>query len=468
MKTGCAMEEDVKTKDVETLLGNPKKAILTMAIPTMVALVAQAANNLVDSAWVAGLGPNAMAAVGVVWPLFAILIGFSNGIGVGAASAIAKRIGYDNKDGADHSAAHAIIWALILSAIATPLLLLIAEPLLGVMGQEDILQDCLDYAYPILGMTVVFMLTGVMASILRAEGAAKRSMYILILAAILNIILDPFFIYDYGLGMGLAGAAWATVISEGVAVCVMAYWYFVKKDLFLKFRFKGFKFDKPISLDIFRVGLPASSEFFIMAIASAIMNIILIQAAGENAVAVYSTDWRLIQVLIIPMMGISMAVVPVCAAAYGARRSDKIKEAYIYSLKLAIGAMIVISIVTAIAAPVITMVFTYGDSAVLKDEMVKFLRIACTFLPFMALGMVSSSLFQALGMGLKSLISAAFRNFLLLPIAYIAMIYGTLTTIWWSVSFSEIVGCVLIGVWCIATIRFLMKGYHKDESAPMV
>jgi len=463
-----SMDEDDRTKDVDILLGNPKKAITAMAIPTMVALIAQSANNLIDAMWVSGLGSTQMAAVGFVFAIFFIMIGVGNGIGIGAASLIAKYIGNDDKERADSAATHSIVLILIASAILTIILLVTAKPLLTIISSPDALDACLEYAYPIILMTAVFLMMGVMSSVLRAEGAAKRSMYILILAAAINIVISPFFIYDYGFGMGLAGAAWSTVLAESVALIVMIYWYFVKKDLFLKFRFRGFRFDGLIVRRTFRVGLPAASEFFIISAVIVIMNLILTKAGGIDAVAIYSSDWRIIQVLMIPLMGISMAVIPVCAAAYGARRNDDIREAYFYSLKIAVAAMLVIAAATALFAGYITMMFTYGEgSAHLHDGLTEFLRIACLFLPFLALGSVSSSLFLSLGMGVRSLISTLFRNTILIPMAYLAMTHGSLTTIWWATTAGEIIGCAVVGLWCFATLRALMKGRRISRTEPM-
>lgn len=456
---GDLLDEDVKTKEVETLLGNPKKAILAMAVPTAIALIAQAANNIIDAVWVSGLGSEALAAVGIVFPLFMIVLGISNGIGIGSAYAIGKRVGMDDKAAADNATTHAVVLIGIATLILTPVLLLVLRPLLILMGGADIIDECMAYAFPMTLMMFVFTFVGVMSSVLRAEGAAKRSMYILITAAALNLVLDPIFIYTFG--WGLAGAAWATVTAEAVALMVMVYWYFIKKDTFLKFKFKGFSFDREVVKDVLKVGIPSSMEMMIMSIVSIAMNLILIEASGTDAVAIYTSDWRIIQVLCIPLMGIASAVVPVCAAAYGARRSDKIMTAYAYSLKISLAAMILISIFTAVFAEYVTMAFTYSDGTVhLRSGMVEFLRIACVFLPFMTFGFVSASLFQSLGMGTKSLMATIFRNALMLPICYLLMNNG-LTAIWWGVTSAEIAGSLLIGIWCLLVMRALLKGYRK-------
>ncbi|MDR2698458.1 MAG: MATE family efflux transporter [Candidatus Methanoplasma sp.] len=462
------MEEFEKTKDVETLLGDPKKAILAMAIPTIVALVAQSANNLVDAAWVAGLGTDALAAVGIVFPLFFIIIGICNGIGIGAASAIAKRIGAGDKLEADRTATHAVMLILIASAITMVVLLVLLRPLLGFMGagaSESTIEECVNYALPIIVFVVVFMLIGVLGNILRSEGAAKRSMYILILSAVINLVLDPFFIYDYGLGWGMMGAAVATVISVAIALVVILYWYFIKKDLFLKFRFKGFRFEMPIIRDIFKVGIPAALQMMVISFVVVFMNLILLQAGGDDGVAIYSSDWRILSVLMIPLFGIASGLVPVCAAAYGARRYDKVKIAFTYAVRISTLFMIVVTAITVILAPHILMIFTYDpEMEYLRPGMAEFLRIGAIFLPFVAMGAAAESLFQALGMGMRALVSTVFRNFLLIPVSYIAMLTTSgLTYIWWGSAFAEIAGSLFVAVWGFFILKVLMKEFELEK-----
>ena len=464
------MELDEKTKEVETLLGDPKKAILAIALPTAVALIAQSINNLTDAAWVAGLGPDALAAVGIIFPIFFIIIGISNGIGIGAASAISKRIGAGNKHDADRTAAHAMVLIMIASLILTAVMMVALEPLIRLIAgeaSEGTITECLNYGRPMVMFSVVFMLIGVLSSILRSEGAAKRSMYILILAAVINAILDPFFIYDYGLGWGMAGAAIATVIAEVVALVVIIYWYFFKKDLFIRFEFKAFKFDKWIIKDIFKVGIPASMELMIMSVVMMLTNIILLMAGGDDAIAIYSSDWRLISILSIPMMGIATGIVPVCAAAFGAGRPDKIRIALGYSSKISCLSMIIIGAITVLCAPQILLIFTYGpETEYLRDGMVEFLRIACLFLPFMALSYIGVSFFQSVGMGMKSLIATIFMNFILLPACYIVMLTTEgMTLIWWTMAMAEIAGALIILVWSRATLK-KVENDMKDISEP--
>ena len=450
------------TKDVEVLLGNPKKAILAMAIPTTIAMVAQSVTNLTDAMWVSGLGTDALAAVGIVFPLFFIMIGVGQGIGIGAAAAISRRIGADNKADADRTAAHAVVLMVLSSIIITIVVFIFLEPTLRFLGtgaSEETIQQCLLFARPMVLFTIVFLAVGVMSNVIRSEGAAKRSMYVVIMVAVINLIIEPFFIYDYGLGWGMTGASLATVVAEAAGITLIFYWYFIKKDLFLKFKFKGFRFDRVISKDIFKVGIPAAFQLVVISVVSIFMLRILLIAGGDDGVAIYSSDWRIISILTIPVMGIAMGIVPVCAAALGAERYDKIRDAYNYALKISILLMLVVMVITIIFAPQMNMAFTYtADTEHLRGGMTDFLRIAALFLPFFAMGNCAESLFQSLGMGMKSLTSTIFRNFLMVPLCYAAAVLTSgLTFIWWGASLAEIISSAIIVLWSFYVLRGVIK-----------
>ena len=211
-----------ETAGTRTLLGDQRKGVIALAIPIGVALCFQQLNNIVDSLWVAGLGGSAMSALGIVYPIYTILIGIGNGLGIGVGAAIARNIGQRNHADANRSAAQGVFITAVVSIILTPILLLTAEYTMVLMGAGDTVGDCLDYAYPIYLSSFFVILSGVMSGMLRGEGAAKRSMAIQVIGALVNIVLDPVFIYV--LDMGVAGAAWATVVAFVVSCVIASYW----------------------------------------------------------------------------------------------------------------------------------------------------------------------------------------------------------------------------------------------------
>ncbi|MBP5395240.1 MAG: MATE family efflux transporter [Candidatus Methanomethylophilaceae archaeon] len=455
-----------KTKDVETLLGNPKKAMLAMAIPIIISMLVQNANNLIDSVWVAGLGANALAAVGLVFPIFFIMISIGNGIGIGSSSAIARFLGMDDKGSAERTAAQAVVLGVIGGVMIAVILLLIREPLFEALGAGDALQDCLDYATPIFITCPLGILNGIISNLLRSEGASRKAMYSQVMAAVINMALDPFFIYDYGLGLGLAGAAWATALSFMMSLLLLCYWYWGKKSTFLRIRLKGFRFDPVLDKAIFRVGIPASIEMMVMSLSSMALNLVIINIAGTDGVAVFSSSWRIIQFAMIPIMGLGSAVVPVCAAAFGMRKYENIRTAYWYAIKVITVIVLIEAAIMALAADQLVMIFTYSENTeFLREDMAAGVRISCTFIIFVPWGFVSAGFFQSLGMGTKSLISSIFRNFLALPICY--YLASNMEQFWWGVAASEIIGTAFIVIWGLTILRYVMQGVYRPDSGRM-
>ncbi|MCQ2085625.1 MAG: MATE family efflux transporter [archaeon] len=447
------MEEE--TAGVRTLLGNPKKAIIMMAIPIAIANIVQSTNNIIDAVWVAGLGTAALAATGVLFPYFFILIGIGNGIGVGASQAIARRIGAKDKEGADRVAAQAFFLTLVAGLIISVLYLIALEPLLAATGAGDYLDECVAYGAPLLGSGVVVVFCSMFSGLLRAEGAAKRAMITQLLGAVLNIIFDPIFIYV--LDMGVAGAAWATILSMVLSIWLAFYWYIIKKDTFIRIPMRGFRFNGELIKDILKVGAPASLEMILISLCAMATNVIVLIVDAENGVAIFTTGWRILDLLMIPAMSIGFALVPIGAAALGARDFDKMKVAYKYALKVSVGLSLVMMLLTLVIAPLMVAMFTYNDDVShLEKDLTTFLRMCCVFLPFMAFGFPSASMFQALGKGLQSLCSALVMNLLRIPLCYIAAItVGTMSALCCGLIASEIGGSMVTFLWCIIVLRKL-------------
>lgn len=207
------------TKDVGVLMGDPKKAIRIMVIPIFVALVIEALNNLIDAVWVTGLGSSALASVGVFFPFFFILLAISNGISIGASQAISRRIGADDAENADFAAVQGLIMIVLSSFAMMALMIVITPTLVVLIGGPSIKDECMSYAYPIIIGAPVMFLSMYFSNLLRSEGSAMRSMGIQVMVALINMVLDPVFIYIFG--WGLMGAAVATVLSmfSSVFVC---------------------------------------------------------------------------------------------------------------------------------------------------------------------------------------------------------------------------------------------------------
>ena len=267
---------------IALLMGDPKKAIIKLSGPMIAAMLLMSTYNIVNAIWVAGLGSDALAAVGFVTPLFMILMGLSNGLGAGVASLISRRIGAKDKVGADNAAIHGLLFVVVLSVVLTIPLMLLTGPIVTLFGAGDTAGLATEYGQIIfLGMALL-LFTNVAYAILRAEGDAKRAMYVMGASSILNIILDPILIY--GAGMGIAGAAWGMIVSLVMTSCVLLYWFFVKRDTYVTIAWREFSWDRKTIRDILGVGLPASVEFFLMSVLAIFINGLLVATAGTDAV----------------------------------------------------------------------------------------------------------------------------------------------------------------------------------------
>jgi putative MATE family efflux protein len=305
-----------KTKGVSMITGDPKKAIIKLSGPMIVSMLLMTFYNLVNAIWVAGLGGGALAAVGFVTPLFLILVGLSNGLGAGAASAIARYIGADNKKCANNATLHSLFITIIISIILTVPLVVFLKPILMLLGAGSTIDLAVQFGQVTFAGTILMLFTGVGYGILRAEGDAKRTMYAMVISSVMNMILDPILIY--WAGWGISGAAWGTVISMAFVSVVLLYWFFVKKDTYVSFSIKDFMPDRTVAKSILGVGLPASAEFLIMSILAGIVNGLLVVVAGTDAVAVYSAGWRVVMMAIMPIIAVGTSVITVAGVSYGA------------------------------------------------------------------------------------------------------------------------------------------------------
>lgn len=448
-----------QTKGVKALLGDPKKAILTLSLPMIVAMVVQTLYNLINRIWVSGLGTEASAAVGFAFPLLFMGTAIATGLGVGGGSAISRKIGAKDKKGGDNAAVHTLILMIIVAlAYAIPLFVF-AEDIFRLIGAGEATATASLYARIIYSVSIVSFFTSIATALLRSEGDAKRSMLAMILGGILNAVLDPIFIYVFG--WGVAGAAIASVVSISVSAVLLFYWLFLKKNTFLSFHFRGFHFDKSITKDILAVGLPASLLQLSMAIMLFLMNIIVQHISGTDGVAIFSAGWAVAMTASMPLLGMATAVVSVTGAVYGAREYKKLDIAHLYALKIGILIETAIAIATFIFAPVITLAFTTSSDMVhLGDEITTFLRIICIYYPATAFGMLSSSLFQGVGKGLYSLIVTILRTIILIiPLAWLfGVILGWgLPGAWWGLVIANIIGSAITFIWAKIYINSLLK-----------
>ncbi len=425
--------------------------------------------NSADSIWVAGLCPDALAAVGFITPLFMVLIGLGNGIGAGANSLIARNIGAKNRDQANNAGLHAIVLSIIISLVFTVLIEVFMVPILQFMGAGNTIQYAMDYSYIIFGFLFIFVFSGVASAIFRSEGDMRRATIAIAVTAVLNIILDPIFIYV--LNFGISGAAWATVVSATMSCIVMSYWIWVKKDLFLDLSPKNFKYSSHIMIDTLQVAIPSTLETIVFSALAIIINSMLVLAAGTTAVAVYTASMRIVQLAMIPLIGIGTAVLTVAGVAYGAHNYKNLQTAHSYSIKIGFIVSIILGALMFIFSGQIAAVFSYTQaSAGLASEIATAISVLSLFVLAIPHGIMSSMMFQGVGKGTYSLLITLLRSLILESVfAYLfCFIFGWgLPGIYGGVVFGCFVGGTIGYIWAKLFIRkfkeISIKKYEKHE-----
>ena len=453
------MLENDSVNNLDVMLENPKRALIRMSIHLIISLFITSFYNLVDAAWVSGLGADALAGVGFFTPIFMILVGFGNGLGSGATFAISKYLGENNIKKAHNASVHSILINIVVSLIITVLLWVLLTPILNIMGAGATISYALDYGIVIVLGSVFIICSNALYGIFRGEGDASRPMYAMGASAIINMILDPIFIYT--LNLGVKGAAIATVISSVFVILILLFWFYVKKDTFLKPNLSNFNFQKDISLDIVRVGIPASIQLLNNAFFAAVFSALLAYVGTTDSVAVYSTGWRIVTIGTTPLLAIGTALISVIAANYGARNYKNIQIAHRYAMKISIVIAVIVAILTNVFAGDIASVFASSSSSVrIAGELTMFLAWIVLYYPTMAVGVASTYVFQGVGKGITAMFQTIMREtgFTILFAVLFGVVLGYgVWGAWMGIVLGEIISNNITMLWANYLVKKLIK-----------
>ncbi len=398
-----------ETQGVNLLRGNPKKAVLKLSLPLMLSMMVISLYNIIDSFWVAGLGADQLAAVGFVIPLEFLIISIGTSLGAGITSVVSKYIGEKNDKLADNSAAHGVILSLIFSVIVTVIFSVFAKELLMLMGARGAsLSYALDYSHIYFIASIFVVMPNALYGLLRSEGDTKRTMYVMVLCAIVNMVLDPIFIYTFN--MKMFGAALSTILSLAIVLAIIIYWIYIKKDTYLNPTLTNFDYESFIMKDMLKVAVPSICEMIFITCITAIMHFIILAVSTTDSVAVFENGWRMVTLATEPMMAISTALISIVAANYGAGNFKNMKIAYDYSMKIATLLGVVALVIFLVFAPQISYIFSYGASSRLLNPTIEFFHIFAWFFIVFPGGIISTYVFQGLGKGTHSLVFTVIRE----------------------------------------------------------
>ena len=405
------------------LLGSASipKALLSMGIPTMIGMLVNAFYNLVDAYFVGGLGESQMGAISVVYPLGQVVVGLGLLFGNGAASYISRLLGRGDKENANKVASTALYSSVSVGAVIIIISMVFLHPILKLLGATDsILPFAATYASIYIVSCIFNVFNVTMNNLVTSEGAAKTTMCALLTGAVLNIALDPLFIYVFDLGV--AGAAIATAISQVVSTCVYLTYIFRKKSVF-HFRVKDCTYTKETMSEIFKIGIPTLVFQILTSVSISLIN----NAAGDygdSAIAGMGVVTRLISMGSLSVFGFIKGFQPIAGYSYGAKKFDRLREAIKTSILWSTVFCVIFGVILALFPAAIVSRFTKGDAEMIRIGAAS-LRANGISIMLFGFYTVYSSLFLALGKGREGFILGACRQgicfipvILLLPIVW--------------------------------------------------
>ena len=398
---------------LESFLESPTKALWSLAIPIMFGMGIHTLYNMVDMIFIGRLGGDAIAGVAFNMPLFFLMLGLTMGLGSGVTASIARYIGNNNKVNADNSAEHALAMAGAIAVVFTIAGLVLGKDFLAKLGAEGIILELAwDYLYVIVAGLPFMIFSGFFRSILAGEGDMKLPMLVAGFGTILNIILDPIFIFKLenyggiGFGLGIKGAALATVVCQGIVFLIFVYMLFVKKHAYITFNLRDFSPSKVILWDIIKVGIPASLSMVIMALGQGVFNKILIHYSSQT-VAAYQVAGRLDMLIFLPIFSIAGGLTTLVGMFYGAREIEALKSIVKYGISRSFFITVCSSAFVYFFAPAFSALFTQDKEII--EVSVGFLRLMTLVYPFVAIAISCGRVMQGLGKGIPVLVITTVR-----------------------------------------------------------
>ncbi len=457
-------DEAIEEAAEETMVDDPAKnklgtqsvlrLILTMSPPAMLSMFITAMYNVVDSYYVAKVSDDALAAVSLAAPINFLMGAFCVGTGVGIASVISRRLGQKRVHDANSTATHGLILALI-SALAFAVFGIVGSrafisvftdaPQILAMG-DSYLSICCIFCFGIFIQVTC-------EKILQSTGNMIMPMIVHIIGAVINIVLDPLFIFGFWFipAMGVTGAAIATVIGQ-IAAMIIILCVLLFRSHKIKITFKGFRFHGKIIKDIYSVAFPTIVMQSIGSFLTMIMNGIL-AGFGTAAYTVYGLYFRLQSFIFMPIFGMNQGLMPIIGFNYGARNKKRITDALKYAVIFDFIFSLVGMALFVFFPEQLLRIFT--DSPEIIEIGTQALRtISLIFTPA-AMSIVLSTVFQAVGKGFYSLLNSLMRQLLLiLPLAYIFSTIG-LHMVWWAFPIAEVFSVAL-------SIFLFVRLYRKE------
>lgn len=459
----------MKNKNTE-LLGNMdvKKALITLSIPATIGMLVNAAYNLVDSLFVGwGAGEVAIGALTLAFPVQMIVMAVALMIGIGGASVFSRAYGAGDKEKMDSTVNTAVRFGVISAILISVVGLVYLTPLLEFFGASS---TNIGYAQDYLGV-ILFGITFqtismILNNLTRAEGRAKVAMIAMVIGTGLNILLDPIFIFDWGFGLGVRGAAIATVISQFASFSFITYRAF-DKDSVLAIKLKNFfKIDFDSLWDIIKIGFPTFVRNAVGAVlAIVIIRLIVLYSINSDYSDLYTSIYgvvnRVLMFIFMPGFGMVQGLAPIAGFNFGAKKWERLVEVTKYATKLLAIYFIVGFLLVQIGSEAIFTVFSKNNDQEFIQLGSRIFRIVALGLPLVSFQIIAGAIYQAFGYAKRALLISLSRQFILfIPIAFILTYFFQLDGLWYTFFVADI----LSGIFSIFMLIYEIKVLEKYKT----
>ena len=442
---------------IPTELGTEKigRLLKQYALPAIIAQTAASLYNMVDSIFIGqGVGPLAISGLAVTFPLMNLSTAFGTLVGAGAAVMLSVLLGQKNYKAANKVLGNVVSLNIIIGLIFMAVALIFIDPILYFFGaSENTLPYAKEYITIILiGNVITHVYFGLNAA-MRSSGFPKKAMALTIFTVVFNTVLDPIFIFV--LDMGIAGAAWATVLAQTVAMIIVLK-HFSDKERAFHFEKGIFKLDLRVAKDSLAIGMGP----FLMNAAACLVTLFINQQlrdySGDLGIGAYGICNRLIFMFIMICMGLNQGMQPIAGYNYGAKQYSRVKEVFWMTAKLGTVVTCICFIIGMFFPRVAVGIFTHDEA--LMEMASHGLRILVLGFPIVGFQMIGTNFFQCLGMVKKSVILSLSRQILfLLPLLYALPLWHGASGVWMSFPVSDVLSAALTAI----LLRRLFKKFNR-------
>jgi len=419
------------------LLKDPIPSLIKkIALPASIGTLFQTLFNVVDTFFAGTISPEALSALAKSFPIYFIIIAACVGVTVGGTSLIANSIGENNKPKIHGYFAHTIIYGFIISIVITLIGLLFAPYLFELMGSEsEVIQLGLSYTNVVFGGSIIFIMLVALNSLLHADGDTKTYRNVLILSFLLNILLNPLFIFGFGPipAFGISGIGLATIAAQSVGLIII----FFKVSASIRIRDispKDFNINFHTLTNLFFQSAPISAALLLISVGNFII-LSFIAVFGEFATAGYGSAARFEQILLLPVLGLNTAIISIIGQNFGSKNYLRVKESYFKAVIYGFTIMIISGLIIFVSADRIVSIFS--DNQEVINYGTSYLKISALIFPAYPIFFISNGFFMAIKKSTYSMYLNIIRNVILpIPTILVAQFFdGGFNTFFWSYCF---------------------------------